>query len=93
MLGPGTGCWKTTIELPLRKAFSMPPILDLMRFLASSITFMVHLTNVCVFLDNHPMGSVEKTSVKSQSIGLPQGIEELDNKEISMDIDEIQHHR
>ena len=54
---------------------------------------MVHLTNVCVFLDNHHMGSVEKTSVKSQSIGLPQGIEELDNKEISMDIDEIQHHR
>lgn len=71
----------------------MPPFLDLMRFLASSITFMMHLTNVRVFLDNHCIGNIEKSSVKSQTVDLPKGAEVSNVKEVIMNVKEIQHHR
>ena len=88
-----TDHWTTTVELPLREACSMPPILGLMQFLASSITFMGHVTNVRVFLDSRPIGNVEKSSVESQTIGLPKGIKESSNQEVIMDVEAIQHDR
>ncbi|KAG9313683.1 hypothetical protein JVU11DRAFT_6029 [Chiua virens] len=87
------GGWKTIIELPLRKPSPMPRILDFMRFLASSITFMAHLTKVQVFFDRQCVGRVEKTSEKSQPINLPSGAEKSGAKEISMNIENIQHYR
>ena len=90
---PETDHWSTTVELPLRKACSMPPILGLMQFLASSITFMVHVTNVRVFLDSRPIGNVEKSSVEPQPVELPKGIKESSNKEVTMDVKVIQHDR
>ena len=46
----------------------MPPLSKLVQFLASSITFMVHLKNVAVFLDDSRVAQVSK------SLGLPQTI-------------------
>ncbi|KAF8553535.1 hypothetical protein OG21DRAFT_1485363 [Imleria badia] len=64
----------------------------LMRFLASSITFMQHLTNVRVFFDNHCIGNIEKSLVASRSIDLPREPKKSSAKEIIMDTTEIQHH-
>ena len=87
-----TDRWATTIELPLREPGLISKTMDLIRFLATSITFMVHLTNVRVFLDGHRIGSIEKSSVGSECITLPQEIKKSGN-EIIMCIEEIEYHR
>jgi len=63
----------TTFEMPLRKALPIPPPLEFMRFLASSIMFMVNLTEVRVFVDEHRIGRIKKLSGKGriQAIDVP----------------------
>ncbi|KAF8415909.1 hypothetical protein L210DRAFT_876000, partial [Boletus edulis BED1] len=77
-----TDRWTTMVELPLRKTRPMPSFLDLMQFLASSITFMEHLTTMQVFFDSHLIGGIEKSSVKLQTIDLPKGLKKSNNKTI-----------
>ncbi|KAG6369267.1 hypothetical protein JVT61DRAFT_15512 [Boletus reticuloceps] len=88
-----TDRWTTMIELPLRKTRPMPSLLDLMQFLASSITFMEHLTTVQIFFDSHLIGGIEKSSVKLQTIDLPKGLKKSNNKTSIMDVKEIRHDR
>ncbi|KAI9569179.1 hypothetical protein HD554DRAFT_2093722, partial [Boletus coccyginus] len=47
-----------TFEMTLREAGPIPPAFDFMRFLASSITFMVHLD---VYFDEHRIGHIEQS--------------------------------
>ncbi|KAF8119633.1 hypothetical protein EV363DRAFT_1461533 [Boletus edulis] len=58
----------TTFDIPLREAAPMPPIAELMQFLASSITFMVRLENVAIFFDGRRVGQINKSLGHSQPI-------------------------
>jgi hypothetical protein len=46
----------------------MPPVSEFMQFLASSITFMVHLKDVVVFFDHDFVGQINKSLGQSQDI-------------------------
>lgn len=59
----------TTFEMTLREQGPVPQPFDLTRFLASSITFMVHLRSVSVFLDSHRLAHLTK------SLGVPKELE------------------
>lgn len=61
----------TTFKMPLREAAPMPPVSELMQFLASSITFMVDLKDVTVFFDDYPVGQINKSLGQSQAIPIP----------------------
>ncbi|KAG9312490.1 hypothetical protein JVU11DRAFT_6877 [Chiua virens] len=87
------GGWITTIELPLRKPSPVPRTLDLLRFLATSITFMAHLRKVQVYFDNRCVGTIEKKSLDSQIIDLPKGTERGGAKMVAMNMEEVQRHR
>ena len=49
----------------------MPEAIDFMRFLATSITFMVHLKDVRVVLDGHCIGRISKFPGLVESVDLP----------------------
>lgn len=67
---PWTDLW-TTFKMPLREAAPMPPVSEFMQFLASSITFMVHLNDVTVFFDDHRVGQINKSLGQPQVIPIP----------------------
>ncbi|KIJ58355.1 hypothetical protein HYDPIDRAFT_119620 [Hydnomerulius pinastri MD-312] len=67
----------TTFKMPLREAAPMPPVSEFMQFLASSITFMVHLKDVTVFFDHHRVGQINKSLGQSQAIPIPTELERL----------------
>lgn len=46
----------------------MPAASEFMRFLASSITFMVHLKDVTIFFDHDRVGQIKKSLGQSQAI-------------------------
>ncbi|KIJ08708.1 hypothetical protein PAXINDRAFT_182233 [Paxillus involutus ATCC 200175] len=61
----------TTFKMPLREAAQMPPVSEFIQFLASSITFMVHLKDVTIFFDHHCVGQINKSPGQSQAIPIP----------------------
>ncbi|KIJ65877.1 hypothetical protein HYDPIDRAFT_151535 [Hydnomerulius pinastri MD-312] len=67
----------TTFKMPLREAAPMPPVSEFMQFLASSITFMVHLKDVTVFFDHHLVGQINKSLGQSQAIHIPTELKRL----------------
>lgn len=74
---PGTAVtdlW-TTFKMPLREPALTPPVSDLMQFLATSITFMVHLRDVAVFFDRHLVGRIKKALGQSRDIPIPEELE------------------
>ena len=50
----------TTFQMTLREPGPIPPALDLTRFLASSITFMTHLSEVSVYFDDKRLVRLSK---------------------------------
>ena len=78
--------------MPLREHGPMPPLLDLMRFLASSITFTVNLRAVGVFFDGHPVGHINKSPEISQTIDIPKEMKRSSPKNI-MHVKKLQRHR
>lgn len=83
-------CW-TTFKMPLREPGPMPPLLDLMRFLASSITFTVNLRAVVVFFDGHRVGYINKIPEPAQPINVPTEMKRSSPKNI-MHVREVQCH-
>ncbi|KAI9455535.1 hypothetical protein HD554DRAFT_273220 [Boletus coccyginus] len=79
----------TIIVIPLREPSPMPEAIDLMRFLAASITFMVHLGGVAVFLDENCIGRIEKTTGLAEIIDFPIAF----NHSKAMVVDRLQRHR
>ncbi|KAG1726435.1 uncharacterized protein EDB91DRAFT_1263755 [Suillus paluster] len=67
---PQSNPW-TTFEMTLREQGPIPQPFDLTRFLASSITFMVHLRSVSVFLDSHRLSHLTKSPGVPKELGLP----------------------
>lgn len=68
--GPQSNPW-TTFEMTLREQGPVPQPFDLTRFLASSITFMVHLRSVSVFFDSHRLAHLTKSPGIPRELGLP----------------------
>lgn len=68
--GPQSNPW-TTFEMTLREQGPVPQPFDLTRFLASSITFMVHLRSVSVFFDSHRLAHLTKSPGVPRELGLP----------------------
>lgn len=82
----------TTFEMTLREPSPIPPAFDLMRFLASSITFMVHLTDVSVYFDHFRIGHLTKTTGLPQTLDIPKGLKKSSSLSI-MHIQNIQSHQ
>ncbi|KAG6375323.1 hypothetical protein JVT61DRAFT_3551 [Boletus reticuloceps] len=82
----------TTFELPLREASPIPPPLEFMRFLASSITFMVNLRELGVFFDEHCIGCIKKFPGTIQPVAVPGELKRSSPLNI-MNVIELQYHR
>lgn len=81
----------TAFEMTLREASPIPPAFDLMRFLASSITFMVYLNDVSVFFDDHRIGHLTKSAGAARVVNIPKGLKKSSGLNI-MRIQTIQSH-
>lgn len=77
--------------MPLREVGPIPPALELMQFLASSITFMVNLSNVKVFIDEHCIGRIKKLSGAVQVVDIPGELRRSSPASI-MIMEEVQRH-
>ena len=64
----------TTFEMALREPSPIPAILDFTRFLASSITFMVHLQDVSVYVDDLRLTRLRKNVGVASALTTPQGM-------------------
>lgn len=64
----------TSFEMPLREPVPIPIAFDLTRFLASSITFMVHMREVSVFLDGRRLARLTKDPGQPLVVALPRGL-------------------
>ncbi|KAI6004333.1 hypothetical protein EDC04DRAFT_2908168 [Pisolithus marmoratus] len=71
----------TTFKMPLREHAPMPPVSQFMQFLASSITFMVHLRDVTVFFNHHRVGKINRSLGEFQVIPIPTELKPSSPKE------------
>lgn len=60
--------------MPLREPCTIPPVLDLCRFLASSITFMVHLKEIRLYLDDKCLSKLTKSADPPIALAAPNGL-------------------
>ncbi|KAG6379359.1 hypothetical protein JVT61DRAFT_11822 [Boletus reticuloceps] len=81
----------TTFGIPLREASPMPPALEFMRFLASSITFMINLREVGVFFDEHCIGCIKKLPGNIRPVVVPRELKCSSSSNI-MNVEELQCH-
>ncbi|KAG9310114.1 hypothetical protein JVU11DRAFT_9726 [Chiua virens] len=87
----GTADPWTTFEMTLREAGPIPPAFDFMRFLASSITFMVHLNDVAVYFDEHCIGHIKKSPGIAKSVDFPKGLKRSSQSNV-MNIKSVRSH-
>ena len=78
--------------MTLREAGPIPPAFDFMRFLASSITFMVYLNDVGVYFDEHRIGHIKKSPGVAKAVDLPRGLKRSSQSNI-MNVKGAQSHR
>ena len=64
----------TTFQMELREPTPIPQPFDFTRFLASSITFMRHLLDVSVFLDDKRLSRLTKSPGSPKALSLPKGL-------------------
>jgi len=63
----------TVIEMELKQESTIPRILELTRFLVTSMTFLVNVERVTISLDDTELSRVTKTrNPASQSIAIPE---------------------
>ncbi|KAI6119158.1 hypothetical protein EDD16DRAFT_1791884 [Pisolithus croceorrhizus] len=82
----------TTFKMPLREHAPMPRVSGLMKFLATSITFMVHLKDVAVFFDSRPVGRITKYLGQSKDVPIPEDLQRRSPKQIMM-VKSVWQHR
>ncbi|KZT11459.1 uncharacterized protein LAESUDRAFT_720694 [Laetiporus sulphureus 93-53] len=78
----------TTFEMFLREPAPIPRAFDITRFLASSITFMSHLSEVSIYLDERRISRLSKVIGASKPITIPRGLKTSSPKGI-MQVKEI----
>ena len=59
----------------LRESAPIPGAFDFTRFLASSVTFMVHLSEVSVFFDGKRLSRLTKASGIPKAVDIPTGLQ------------------
>jgi hypothetical protein len=64
----------TTIQMTLREPGPIPASLDFTRFLASSITFMTHLSEVSVYFDDKQLVKLSKACGMSKEVPMFEGL-------------------
>ncbi|PPQ89567.1 hypothetical protein CVT25_012239 [Psilocybe cyanescens] len=64
----------TSFTMALREPAPIPIAFDFTRFLASSLTFMGHLREVCVYFDDKRLVKLNKAPGMPQSLGIPKGL-------------------
>ena len=64
----------TTFEMDPRVPTPIPPAFDFIRFLVSSITFMVHLREVSVYFDDKRLIHLVKDVTIPKQLAIPQGL-------------------
>ncbi|KAJ3776520.1 hypothetical protein FB446DRAFT_721234 [Lentinula raphanica] len=64
----------TSFEMTLREDTPIPVAFDFTRFLASSITFMNHLSTVSVYFDDKRLTKLTKSAGTPKELGLPKTI-------------------
>jgi hypothetical protein len=64
----------TTFQMMLREPGPIPPTLDLIRFLISSITFMTHLSEVSVYFDDKRLVRLSKDCSASKEVPMLDGL-------------------
>ena len=64
----------TTFQMTLREPGPMPAALDFTRFLASSITFMTHLSEVSVYFDDKQLVRLSKNRGVSKEMPMLNGL-------------------
>jgi hypothetical protein len=79
----------TAFQMKLREPGPIPPTLDLTRFLVSSITFMVHLSEVSVYFDDKRLVRLSKDCGASKEVPMLKGLKGTSPKGI-MGIESIE---
>jgi hypothetical protein len=69
-----TGDAWTTFEMDLREPNPIPAAFDFTRFLVSSITFMAHLREVSVYLDDKRLVHLTKDVASPKRLPIPRGL-------------------
>lgn len=77
--------------MTLREASPIPSAFDLMRFLASSITFMVYLNDVSVFFDEYRIGHLTKSAGVAKAVNIHKALKKSSGLNV-MRIQTIQSH-
>ena len=64
----------TTFQMTLREPGPIPPAFDLTQFLVSSITFMTHLSEVSVYIDDKRLVRLSKDCGASKEVAMLRGL-------------------
>ena len=64
----------TSFEMPLREAAPIPGAFDFTRFVASSITFMTHLSEVSIYFDDKRLAKLTKAPGVPRTLEIPKGL-------------------
>lgn len=64
----------TSFEMALREAAPIPGAFDFTRFVASSITFMTHLSEVSIYFDDKRLAKLTKTTGVPRTLEIPKGL-------------------
>ncbi|KAH7875187.1 uncharacterized protein C8R40DRAFT_1105311 [Lentinula edodes] len=78
----------TSFEMSLREDTPIPAAFDFTRFLASSITFMNHLSTISVYFDDKRLTRLTKSTGIPKELGLPKTLNVL-NKSKMMTLDKL----
>ena len=78
--------------MTLREGGPIPPAFDFMRFLASSITFMVNINHIAVFFDKYRIGYLKKSPGAAHIIAIPEALKCSSPTNI-MNVRAVQSHR
>ncbi len=66
--------------MPLREPAPAPALFDFVRFLASSITFVAHLSDVSVWFDGRQLARIQRERGVPKSIPLRKGLKAESSK-------------
>ena len=77
----------TVFDMVLRDPTPIPSAFDFIRFLASSITFMTHLSEVSVFLDDKRLAKLTKVAGVPMPIEIPRGLQSSSRRGIMNVVD------
>ena len=64
----------TSFEMELREAAPIPGAFDFTRFVASSITFMTHLSEVSIYFDDKRLAKLTKAPGVPRALEIPKGL-------------------